>query len=135
MDSEQIIELAPNFDTFVNGLYLEETELEDTDFEEDLNHWTLDEVDTALSTDNEQQIILAMDYLCQNTKENEHIIEQKLIVLLQSPVLEIKQIAATYADHFNKTEILSPKGVEEMISIIRKDNEIEYYADMYFSEN
>lgn len=135
VDSEQFIELAPNFDTFLNGLYVEETELEDTYFEQDVRHWTPDELDTALSTSNEQEITLALNYLYENTKGNEYFIEQKLIVLLQNPVLDIKQLAANFANHFNEIGILSSKGVEEMVSIIRKDNEIEYYADMYFSEN
>ena len=96
---------------------------------------TLDEVDTALSTNNEQEVIRALNFLYENTKENEYFIEQKLIVLLQNPILEIKLLAAIFANHFNEIGILSSKEVEEMVSIIRKDKEIEYYADMYFSEN
>lgn len=137
-DSEQVIELAPNFETFLNGLYVEEEkeeELEDAYIEPVVTHLTLDEVDTALSTSNEQEVIRALNFLYENTKENEYFIEQKLIVLLQNPILEIKQLAANYANHFNEVGILSSKGVEEMVSIIRKDKEIEYYADMYFDEN
>lgn len=134
VDSGQIIELAPNFKTFLNGLYVEEIDHEDSYYEQDVKHWTKDELDTALSTTNEQEITLAMNYLYENTNGNEHFIEQKLIILLQNPVLEIKQLAANFANHFNEIRILSSKGVEEMVSIIRKDNEIEYYADMYFSE-
>lgn len=132
-DSGQIIELAPNFETFLNGLYVEETELEYSNFEQDVKHWTEDELNTALSTTNEQEIILAMNYLYEKTNGNEHFIEQKLIVLLQNPILEIKQLAANFANHFNEIGILSSKGIDEMVSIIRKDKEIEYYADMYFS--
>ncbi len=135
VDSGQIIELASNFDTFLNRLYVAETELEDTYVEQDERHWTPDKIDTALSTTNEQEITLALNYLYENTKGNEHFIEQKLIVLLQNPILEIKQLAVNYANHFNKIGILSSKGVEEMVTIIRKDIEIEYYADMYFSGN
>ena len=132
-DSEQIIELAPNFDAFLNGLYIEETEFEEIFFEEDKNQWTLDEVARALSTDNEQQIIHAFDYLFENTKGNEQFIEQKLIVLLQSPILEIKELAVTVANHFYKTGVLSTNGINEIISIIQMDKEIEYYVKMYFN--
>lgn len=135
VDPEKIIELASNFDTFLNGLYVGEIELEDTYFEQVVRHWTLDELDTALSTNNEQEIILALNYLYENTKGNEHFIEQKLIVLLQNPILDIKQLSANFTNHFNEKGILSSKGVKEMVSIIRKENEIEYYADMYFTEN
>lgn len=137
-DSEQVIELASNFETFLNGLYVEEEkeeELEDACLETDVTHLTLDEVDKALSTNNEQEVIRALNFLYENTKEKEYFIEQKLIVLLQNPILEIKQLAANFANHFNEVGILSSKGVEEMVSIIRKDKEIEYYADMYFGEN
>lgn len=134
VESEQIIELARNFETFLNRLYLEETEIEDTYFDQDERHWTPDKLDIALSTTNEQEITLALNYLYENTKGNEDFIEQKLIVLLQNPMLEIKQLAVNFANHFNETGILSSNGVEEMVTIIRKDSEIEYYADMYFSE-
>lgn len=133
-DSEQIIELAPNFEIFLNGLYVEETEIEQMDFEEDIRQWTPKELEIALLSTNYQEIGLALDYLSENTKGNEHFIEQKLIALLQSPVLDIKQLAANYADYFNEIGVLSTKVVDELVSIIRKDNEIEYYADMYFSE-
>lgn len=134
MDFGQIIELAPNFETFLNGLCVEEIELEDSYFVQDAKHWTEDNLDTALSTTNEQEITLAMNYLYENTKGNEHFIEQKLIVLLQNPVLEIKQLAANFANHFNEIGILSSNGIKEIVSIIRNDDEIEYYADMYFTE-
>ncbi|PLR70679.1 SMI1/KNR4 family protein [Bacillus sp. UMB0728] len=135
MDSDQIIELAPDFDIFINGLYVEETELEAVYYEQEERNWTPDELNIALSTADEQEIILALNYLYENTKGNEHFIEQKLIVLLQNPAIDIKQIAVNFASHFNEIGILSSKGVKEMISIIRKDKEIDYYADMYFSES
>lgn len=132
---DQIFELAPNFNTFLNGLYEEERDVEDLYFEQDERQWTIDELNKAFSTSKEQEITLALDYLFENTKGNEHFIEQKLIALLQNPILDIKQLAANYANHFHEVGILSSNGVEEMVSIIRKDNEIEYYADMYFSNN
>lgn len=72
--------------------------------------------------------------LYENPKGNEYFIEQQLLKLLQSPILEFKQLAANVANHFNETEVLSPGAVEKIVSVIRKDKEIEYYADMYFSE-
>lgn len=137
-DSEQIIELAPDFETFLKGLFVEEEKeekLEEPYSEPDVSHWTLDDVDTVLSTNNEQEVILALNFLCERTQGNEIFIEQKLIVLLQNPILEIKQLAVNYAEYFYKIGLLSPRGVEEMVTIIRLDKEIEYFADMYFSEN
>jgi len=135
VDSEQIIELALDFDSFLKGLYIDETTLEDTYYEQDERNWTLDELKTALSTNNEQEVILALNYLYENPKGNEQYIEQSMIVLLQSPILELKELAANYANHFNETGILSSKGVKEIVSIIKSDKEIEYYVEMFFSEN
>jgi hypothetical protein len=135
VESEQIIEIAPNFDTFLNGLYVDETEFDDNYYEQDERNWTLDELKIALSTSNEQEVIPALNYLYENPQGNEQFIEQSMIVLLQSPNLEIKELAANYANHFNESGILSSKGINEIVSIIRGDKEIEYYADMFFSEN
>lgn len=135
-ESEQIIELAPHFETFLAGLYVQEyeEESEDTYVEPKLREWTLDKVNTAISTNNEIEVIQAFDYLYTNKKGNEQFIEQKLMVLLQSPSLELKQLAANYAHDLNNRRILSSEGLQEIITIIRKDNEIDYYVDMFFSK-
>ncbi len=135
VDLGKIIELAPDFDSFLNGLYVDETEHEDTYYEQEEISWTLDDLKTVLSTNNEQEIIPALNYLYENSKGNEIFIEQSMIILLQSPDLEIKQLAANFTNHFNEVGILSSKGIKEIVSIIKSDNEIEYYVDMYFSEN
>jgi hypothetical protein len=132
---EKIIELAPNFITFINGLYNEEEVIEDIDFEHEVREWTIETVGLVLSSDNEQEVTLALNYLWDNTQGNERFIEQQLINLLKSPILEFKQLGANFAYQFNETGVLSPEGVEKMVSIIQKDKEIEYYAEMYFSEN
>lgn len=135
VDLGRIIELAPDFDSFLNGLYVGETEREDTYYEQEEISWTLNDLKTVLSTNNEQEIIPALNYLYENPKGNEIFIEQSMIILLQSPILEIKELAANFTNHFNETGILSSKGIKEIVSIIKSDNEIEYYVDMYFSEN
>ena len=135
LDTEQTIDLAPDFNVFLKGLYVEDNELEEIVFEHEVIEYTLDEVEVALSSNNEQEVILALNYLYENTKGNEYFIEQQLIKLLQSPILEFKQLAANFANHFNETGVISPEGVEKMVSIILKDKEIEYYAEMYFIEN
>lgn len=132
VECNQMIRLAPDFDSFLNRLYKTETELEETFNEQDERKWTINELKTAFSTSNEQEVISALNYLYENPIGNEHFIEQNLIVLLQNSKLEIKQLAANYANHFNETCIFSPEGVKEIVSIIRSDREIEYYADMFF---
>lgn len=132
---EEIIELAPNFITFINGLYSAEEATEDVDFEHEGREWTIEAVALAISSDNEQEVTLALNYFYDHTQGNERFIEQQLMKLLKSPILEYKQIAANFANHFNEIGVLSPEGVEELISIIRNDEEIEYYVEMYFNEN
>ncbi|WP_084215655.1 SMI1/KNR4 family protein [Jeotgalibacillus campisalis] len=132
-EREQIIELAPNFSEFLTGLFVME-ELEDTVIEVEKTEYTLEEVEAALASNDEQELIPAIDYLYENSKGNEDFIEQQLLKLLKSPQLEFKQLAANVADGFNETGLLSHVTVEKIVSVIRKDKEIEYYADMYFSE-
>lgn len=67
-----------------------------------------------------------------NSTQHTLFIEQSLIMLLQSSNLEMKQLAANYAYHFNEEEILSTNCVDEILALLRKDSEIDYYADMFF---
>ncbi|MDG5471325.1 SMI1/KNR4 family protein [Jeotgalibacillus sp. ET6] len=134
-EREQIIELAPHFSEFLNGLFVENEELEDGAFEYEKKEYTLEEVEAAFASNDEQELILALDYLHENSKGNEYFIEQQLLKLLQSPILEFKQLAANVADGFNETGVLSPGAVEKMVTVIRKDKDIEYYADMFFPDN
>ena len=139
VEADQIIELAPNFESFIEGLYINETELEDevelddTYYEQRKRNWSLVDLKSALLTRNQIEIIPALNHLFENRKGNELFIEQSMIELLQSPVLEIKEVAANYANEFNKRGILSSNGVEKIISIIKNDNEIDYYVEMFFS--
>lgn len=133
-ESEQIIEIARNFDAFLNWLYKQERELEEISFEEKGLHLTHDELEAALSTNKEQDVIQAMNYLFENTKGNEQFIEQKLLALLNSPSLETKQLAANFANHFNEKGIISSSVLNKMVTIIRNDEEIEYFVDMFFGD-
>ncbi|MFD1030790.1 SMI1/KNR4 family protein [Metaplanococcus flavidus] len=140
VEADQIIELASDFESFLEGLYVNETELEDevelddTDYEQGKRNWSLDDLKSALSTTNQREIIPALNYLSENRKGNETFIEQSMIELLQSPVLEIKEVAANYANEFYKRGVFSSEGVKEMISIIKRDNEIAYYVEMFFRQ-
>lgn len=134
-DQKQIIEMAPNFDAFLQGLYLEEVETEDVDPEHPARNWTMEEMTTALASNDELEVCHALDYLYANPTGHAAFIEQQLVTLLQHANLEMKQIAANYAYHFHEKGVLSPPCVEKIVSIMRNDDEIEYYADMFFSEN
>ena len=134
-DAEKVIELAPDFDAFLDGLYVEDREIEDTDtdFDDEMKEWTLEEIEEAIASTNEYEVQLGLEYIHQHTKGNEQFLEQKLIQLLQSPSLDLRQVAANLAYHFNEAGTLSTEAVKTMVAIIRTDEEIEYYADMYFN--
>lgn len=140
VEADQIIELAPDFESFLEELYVNEKELEDevelddTDYEQRKKSWSLDDLKSALSTTNQREVFSALNYLAENRKGNETFIEQSMIDLLQSPVLEIKEAAANFANEFYKRGVFSSEGVEEMISIIKRDNEIAYYVEMFFRQ-
>ncbi len=133
VDAEQIIELAPNFDSFLNGLYEESVEFEDEPTDDIQRQWTITEINDTFSDDNELEIAYALDYLSSNATEQKQFIEQSLIKLLQHSKLAIRETATNYAYHFYENGILSTNCVESIVKIIRDDNEIEYFADMYFA--
>ncbi|MFF5995630.1 SMI1/KNR4 family protein [Lysinibacillus sp. KU-BSD001] len=135
VDYEQVIELAQNFTTFLNRLYIAEVEVDDAPFVPFEINLTIAEVEAALASNQEQQIILGLNYLHENTRGNEQLIENKIITLLQHHNIEIKQLAANFGLHFYDSGIFSPKGVEKMVSIIRQDEEIAYYAENRFGEH
>nr|WP_233254294.1 SMI1/KNR4 family protein [Salipaludibacillus keqinensis] len=134
VDEEQMIELAPNFDTFLNGLYEQTTEFEEEYTDDIQRQWTIPEINDTFSANNELEIAYALDYLSSNATEQKQFIEQSLIKLLQHSKLEIRETAANYAYHFYENGILSTKCVESIVKILRNDHEIEYFAHMYFAE-
>lgn len=133
VDEEQTLELAPNFDSFLNGLYKGSIEFEDEYTDDIQRQWTITEINGTFSANNELEIAYALDYLSSNATEQKQFIEQSLIKLLQHSKLEIRETAANYAYHFYENGILSTSCVESIVKIIRNDNEIEYFADMYFA--
>ena len=94
--------------------------------------YTYEALTKAFSSNHEQDIIIALNYLYNNEKNNECFIEQNLLMLLQQAKLSIRQLAANFAHHFNVNNILSAKGVEGIVSIMKNNPEIVYYAEMYF---
>lgn len=132
-DSELVIELAPDFEAFLNGLYTEEeTEHDEFFFEQDQRIWTYEELKAAFETNIEQEIIPALDYLYFNPAGNERFIEESVIVLLQSPILGIKELAVTYGNEFYEKGVLSSMAVKKIVLLIRNDSEIKYYEEIYF---
>lgn len=132
-DSELVIELAPNFGALLNGLYTEEeTGHDELFFEQDKRVWTYEELKVAFLTNIEQEIIPALDYLYFNPAGNERFIEESVILLLQSSILGIKELAVTYGNEFLEKEILSSMAVKKIVLLIRNDSEIKYYEEMYF---
>ena len=69
-DSEQTIELAPNFEEFVNGLYVEKIEnVEYEDFDFFTKKWTVEEINAALTSNNMIEVGYALDCFYVNHTE------------------------------------------------------------------
>ena len=111
----------------------EEVEI-DEDSQENKRNWTIEEIQIAFSSNDFLEIGHALDYLYINSTNHIQYIEQSIINLLQNSNLEIKSLAANYAHHFNEEGLLSRIYIQELVSILRKDKEIEYYIEMFFSE-
>ena len=131
VDAEQIIEIASSFNEFLEGLYVADVEFDDSYEEEIVIYLSQEELNAALSSNKEEEIIPALNYLYENTKGNEQFIEEKLILLLQNRVQNIKEIAVTYVIHMNEFSVLSSDGMKQIVSIIQKDKDLECYAEHF----
>jgi hypothetical protein len=129
----QIVEIAKSFDEFLDGLYIEEFGDDSTARIE--KEWALEEINTALSSNDEQIMISALNYLLIQPNEHVNMIEQKLMALLQNPNPQIKELAVIYAYHFNQKGVLSTEFVDELIPILRIDKELKEYLDIFSTEN
>ncbi|WP_244410568.1 SMI1/KNR4 family protein [Parageobacillus thermoglucosidasius] len=132
IELNQIVEIANSFDEFLDGLYIEEFEDDSTTWIE--KEWTLEEINTALSSNDEQIIIRTLNYLLIKPNEHVDIIEQKLMALLQNSNPQIKELAVIYAYHFNQKGVLSAEYIDQIISILRIDKEVKDYLDMFNAE-
>lgn len=134
IELERMIEIAPDFASFISGLYVEEEE-SDEFLEDQINReWNLESLKAALHAVDEQEVSLALEFLYDNPTGHEMLIEESLIHLLKSDVLEIKQLTANFAHHFHELEVLSREAVNEIIAVMKRDEEIAYYVEMFFSE-
>lgn len=134
-DSEVVIELTPDFEAFLNGLYTEEeTGHDEFFFEQDQRVWTYEELKVAFLTNIEQEIIPALDYLYFYPAGNEQYIEESVMLLLQSPSFEIKQLVISYANEFCENGVLSSLSVKKIVQVIRNDRELKQYEEIYFSK-
>ncbi|PYZ97014.1 hypothetical protein CR205_13160 [Alteribacter lacisalsi] len=134
VDDEQIVELAQDFDSFLSGLYVHDIVFEGEYAENQQRRWTITELNAAFSADDELEIAYAFDYLLVNPTEHKQFIEQSLMKLLLHSKLEIRETAANYAFHFYEEGILSEKCVESIVKMLRQDDEIAYFADMFFPD-
>lgn len=132
-EGQEIVTIARSFREFLTGLYIEEDQ-EDYGADFPDNDWTLEEVEAAFKSDSEQDIILAFDYLVENADEHANLMEETLLNLLQHPSLEIKQMAANMAHHFNEEGLVSSAYIIKIKKVLQQDESISYYDEMFFSQ-
>lgn len=132
VDDEKMIELASNFDDFLNGLYIEEEAFGGIPEASPEREWATEEMKNVFLANDEMEITYAWDYLQTNPAGYAEFIETSLVELLQHSNLEIRQVTANYANRFHEQGLLSSKCLEEIIVVIGKDPEISYYNEMFF---
>lgn len=132
-EANQQVKLANSFDEFLQGLYVAAEIVEENGEVYVEREWTQEEVEIALSSNDNEKIIRAFNYLYANPNINDYspVVEHGLLDLLQHADEKIKMIAATYATHFNEKKQLSSEFVGKMIAILRSDVELEGYLPMF----
>lgn len=128
---EKELKLADSFQEFINGLYVEEDETEPLSSDWVEREWTMEACEIAFSSTDDMEIGYALEYLFKNPTEHGPYIEQTFIRLLKSDVLEIKQLVANFAYHYFNEKTISTACVEEIISILQNDKEVDYYAEWF----
>ncbi|MEB1808471.1 MAG: SMI1/KNR4 family protein [Bacillaceae bacterium] len=138
-EENKVIKLANSFEEFLNGLTLYEVshqELIDDTNEENQQSWSTEAVVKALSSNNNEEIVQAFNYLHalkkKQLKELKYItiIENKIIELLGNSNEQIKEIAALYAVHFIEKRLFPPDYIEQIHKILREDENLAVYVEM-----
>lgn len=138
-EENKVIQLANSFEEFLNGLILHDgshQELIDDTNEENQKSWTTESVVKALSSNNNEEIVKAFNYLHALKKkqliqlEYVTLIENMIIQLLKNSDKQIKEIAGLYAVHFNEKRLFSSGYIERILKILRDDEELAVYAEM-----
>ncbi|MFF2288694.1 SMI1/KNR4 family protein [Peribacillus butanolivorans] len=135
---EEIIDIASGFKTFLQGLYVEDEDWDDNeDFDED-ELWTIDEIKKFFASNDDHYIAHAFDHAREHMKlepnKYDAWVEKQFITLLHHPCLEVKEITANYAHAFKEEGYLSECTIYQIIDILWEDEEIAYYAEMFFGE-
>lgn len=114
-EEEQIIELALDFTSFLNGLY---TVKDSKDIaEEQGEDWPQNQIDAAFSQEDADDWIMAFNSLYNKTAGNERYIENKMLELLDQSSEHLKQLAAHYVMIYNERFAFSD---DVMLAIYRK---------------
>ncbi|MDN7243040.1 SMI1/KNR4 family protein [Planococcus sp. N028] len=101
-EQEQIIGLAPDFASFLNGLYTAEEEDTDYTTEQQGEDLKFERIDAAFLQEEADGWIWAFNALYEKTAGNERYIENKVLELLTQPSEHLKQLAADYVMVYNE---------------------------------
>ncbi|MFV8828524.1 SMI1/KNR4 family protein [Alkalihalobacterium sp. APHAB7] len=139
-EEDKVIKLANSFEEFLNGLTLHDDshqELIDDINEENQKSWTTEAIVQALSSNNNEEIVQAFNYL--HALKKKQLIELKYITILENKIIEllgnsneqIREIAALYAVHFNEKRLFSPDYIEQILKVLREDENLAVYVEMF----
>ncbi|MDE5413260.1 SMI1/KNR4 family protein [Alkalihalobacterium chitinilyticum] len=138
-EENKVLKLANSFEEFLNGLSLYEDihqELIDDTNEENQQSWSTEAIVKALSSNNNEEIVQAFNYL--HALKKKQLIELKYLTIIENKIIEllgnsneqIREIAALYAVHFNEKRLFSPDYIEQILKVLREDENLAVYVGM-----
>ncbi|MDE5413258.1 hypothetical protein [Alkalihalobacterium chitinilyticum] len=103
------------------------------------NHqpWTTEAIVKALSSNNNEEIVQAFNYL--HALKKKQLIELKYLIIIENKIIEllgnsneqIREIAALYAVHFNEKRLFSSDYIEQILKVLRQDENLAVYVEMF----
>lgn len=126
----QLVELAPSFEVFLEGLYTAEVAMEDYEYREEIE-LSEEQVAEGLDSDDPETLIRSLNHLEDNPVLYLPLIEEKLPKLLKHQNPQFREFAVVYAFHFQGKGALSNELRELILSFVENDEELNYYIESF----
>jgi len=126
-DEEILFELAPNFETFIEGLY---THIEENGEDESID-FSVNDAIQIFETEQKDMMIQAFNIFYYSREGNEALIEHWVITLLQHEDVDIRKWAGHYAIRFKELNVWTSEAEAIIINILTKDKDLQAELEVY----
>ena len=126
-DEEIIFELAPNFETFIAGLY---THIEE-DVEDESIGFSVNDAIEIFEARQKDLMIQAFNIFYYLREGNEALIEHWVITLLQHVDVDIRKWAGHYASMFKELNVWTSEAEAKIINILTNDKELQAELEVF----